>query len=95
MQYLLVPQWVVRQPHEDYRARGLKISLSFVVQMIFELVVDFVHVYSSYRGVGSLVSFRVLCERVLWNRHLILFSFGIMMVHGIYLWPKCTTCGYP
>jgi hypothetical protein len=93
MQYLLVPQWVVSQPHDDYRAR---VFLSFAVQMIFELVVDFVHVYSSYRGVESLVPFRVLCERVLWNRHLILFSFGVMIaVQGIQWWPKCTTCGNP
>jgi hypothetical protein len=66
------------------------------VQMIFELVVDLVHVYSSYRGVESLVLFFFwLCERVLWNRYLILFSFGIMMVHGIYWDPKCMPCYYP
>ena len=57
MQYLLVPQRVVRQPHDDCRARVFKISLSFAVHMIFELVVDLVHVYSSYRGVESLVPF--------------------------------------
>ena len=66
------------------------------MQMIFELVVDLVHVYSSYRGVESLVPFFFwLCERVLWNRYLILFSFGIMMVHGIYWDPKCMPCYYP
>ena len=95
MQYLFVPQWVVRQTHDDYRARVFRIPLSFTVQLIVELVVDLLLVYSSYRGVESLVPFRVLCERVLWNRHLILFSFGIMVIHGINLWPKCTTCGNP
>ena len=92
-QYLLLPQWVVSQPHDDYRTR---VFSSFAVQMVFELVVAFVHVYSSHRGVESLVPFRVLCERVLWNRHLILFSFGVVIaVQGIQWWPKCTTCGNP
>jgi hypothetical protein len=95
MQYLCVPQWVVRQTHDDYRVRVFKVSASFAVQMIFELVVDLLQVYSSYRGVESLVPFRALCKRVLWNRHLLLFWFGIMVIHGINLWPKCTTCGNP
>jgi hypothetical protein len=95
MQYLCVPQWVVRQTHDDYRVRVFNISLSFALQMIFELVVDLLQVYASYRGVESLVPFRALCKRVLWNRHLILFWFGIMVIHGINLWPKCTTCGNP
>ncbi len=95
MQYLCVPQWVVRQTQDDYRVRVFKISVSFAVQMIFELVVDLLQVYSSYRGVESLVPFRALCKRVLWNRHLLLFWFGIMVIHGINLWPKCTTCGNP
>ena len=95
MQYLCVPQWVVRGTIDDYRTRVFRISSCLFVQMVMEVATDFLVVYLTYRDLEALVPFRALFERLLWNRTMILGCFGIMMTHGIAFWPKCTTCGRP
>jgi hypothetical protein len=95
MQYLCVPQWVVRKTLQEYQDRASQIFLSLAVQLIFEVLVDFCIVRITFRGWEGLVPFWELCKRVLWNRYLVLFCFGIMVYHGRTFWPKCTTCQKP
>ena len=95
MQYLCVPEWVTRKSLQDYQDRVRLVGLFSAVQMLFEVAVDYVIVQVTYRGRESLVHFLELCKRLLWNRDLILFCFGIMTYHGITFWPKCTNCQKP
>ena len=95
MQYLCVPEWVTRKSLQDYQDRVRLVGLFSAVQMLFEVAVDYVIVQVTYRGRESLVHFLELCKRLLWNRDLILFCFGIMTYHGITFWPKCTSCQKP
>jgi hypothetical protein len=95
VQYLCVPEWVTRNSRADYQNRLPRVALFTAVQLLFELVVDYVLVQVTYRGRESLVTFLELCKRTLWNKYLILFCFGIMTYHGITFWPKCTSCQKP
>jgi hypothetical protein len=95
IQYLCVPEWVTRRSLQDYQDRVRLVGLFYAVQILFEVSVDYVIVQVTYRGRESLVHFLELCKRLLWNRDLILFCFGIMTYHGITFWPKCTSCQKP
>ena len=95
MQYLCVPHLVVRKTLQESQDRASQIFLSLAVQLIFEVVVDYLLVRITFRGSEGLIPFWELCKRVLWNRYLVLFGFGVMVYHGETFWPKCTTCQKP
>ena len=103
IQNFCVPEWVVRETLDDYQTRKVHIFWSFMVQMVFELVVDYLAIRYTYRSSCKLIPF---AQRVLWNKHLISFCFGLVIFQksqlpvqidgmGNTFWPTCTTCMKP